>query len=128
MWTSVSSQRQMLIFADVWQRARQRLQPLGLRMIEHHPGFKFRICPVQPLTYVGWIERRCAARFAARRSRRFSAESGMMVRQLKFETPRYHELRGSRDKRRTTRGPYIFRFNILRYQALPWHISYQETV
>ena len=38
-------------FASLWRKLKMILEPLGLRCIEYAPGFKYRICPDQPLAY-----------------------------------------------------------------------------
>ena len=40
-----------LNFASLWQQATRVLQPSGLRLIEHDPGKKYRVCPKKPLAF-----------------------------------------------------------------------------
>lgn len=43
-------------FAAVWASCAAVLEPLGLRLIEHCPGFKYRIAPLRPLAFNYWLE------------------------------------------------------------------------
>ena len=49
-------------FEKVWLEASDILEPLGLRMVCHSPGFKYRICPIRALAYNEWKERYQQAR------------------------------------------------------------------
>jgi len=51
-----------LDFASVWSRAQELLKQYGVRLIEHSPGFKYRICPIQPVAFHTTQERRHEAR------------------------------------------------------------------
>jgi hypothetical protein len=44
------------IFGNVWQQTKRVLEPLGLRLIEHTNGFKYRITPTMPLDFACWKE------------------------------------------------------------------------
>ena len=44
-------------FGSLWRRAKEVLEPLGLRLIEHTKGFKYRICPLRALAFNDWKER-----------------------------------------------------------------------
>ena len=45
-------------FGCLWRQASQLLESQGLRCIEHTAGFKFRVCPSNPLAFNDWRERR----------------------------------------------------------------------
>ena len=45
-------------FGCLWRQASQILESQGLRCIEHTTGFKFRVCPANPLAFNDWRERR----------------------------------------------------------------------
>ena len=49
-------------FGSLWRRAKEVLEPLGLRLIEHTKGFKYRICPLRALAFNDWKERYQRAR------------------------------------------------------------------
>ena len=38
-------------FGGLWRQVNEALAPLGLRCVEHTPGFKYRISPTKPLAY-----------------------------------------------------------------------------
>jgi len=43
-------------FARLWEKAKSVFEPLGYRLIEHSKGYKFRICPSEPLALNQWEE------------------------------------------------------------------------
>lgn len=44
-------------FGSLWDKAKEELKPLGLRMICHATDFKYRISPIHALTHNDWKER-----------------------------------------------------------------------
>ena len=44
------------VFPTVWEKTSKVLEPLGVRLIEHAPGFKYRIAPSKPLSFHAWRE------------------------------------------------------------------------
>ena len=38
-------------FSLVWSQLKKKLEPLGLQCLEHSPGYKFRIAPLQPVAF-----------------------------------------------------------------------------
>ena len=51
-------------FKPVWEALTTFLEPLGCRLIEHTPGFKYRICPKTPFAFCPWKELHHAAKLA----------------------------------------------------------------
>ena len=49
-------------FSKVWLGVKRLLEPLGLQMLEHDPGCKFRIAPLQPVAFSIAQHRRHEAR------------------------------------------------------------------
>lgn len=49
-------------FASVWLKVKTHLESLGLRLIEHTPGVKYRICPERAVAWNEWKERYQLAR------------------------------------------------------------------
>ena len=57
MRTSLYLLRMTWIFNQLWHtHISQVLSQLGLRLVEHDPGFKFRVTPVEPLAWAAWRE------------------------------------------------------------------------
>jgi hypothetical protein len=43
-------------FPNAWKDLKDFLEPMGLNLIEHTKGFKYRVCPKTPLAYAPWKE------------------------------------------------------------------------
>jgi len=57
-------------FSKVWLAVKQLLEPLGLQLLEHDPGYKFRIAPLQPVAFSYSQQRRHDARLQNPRASR----------------------------------------------------------
>jgi hypothetical protein len=76
-------------FSKVWQKVKELLEPLGLQCLEHDPGYKFRIAPLQPVAFSYSQERRHAAKLQNPRARR--ADLGKRAKQSRiYNEPMQH--------------------------------------